>query len=100
MKPLNDSELREQIDKYIEYMAMCIGESKDERRDDVGMIFMDMENDIMQLIVNHDRQLLQTIRSRLPEKPRHNKSTSWEAGYDDCWIDVTTILDEIKGEIK
>jgi hypothetical protein len=66
-------------------------------------------DDYIALIADHDRQLLQTIASRLPEKLdasrlTHDEFMESKTGVlvraQNSVIDqITTILDEIKGEL-
>lgn len=39
------------LDEIVEWMALCIGESKDERRDDTSQIFDEMKTAFNQLLL-------------------------------------------------
>jgi hypothetical protein len=65
-------------------------------------------DDYIALIANHDRQLLKTIASRLPENKNYRRfdneseddiDAAYVSGYNAAINQITTILDEIKGEL-
>lgn len=69
-----EKELREAI----EYMAMCIGESRDERRDDTSLIFKEMEDKILAWRDAHTRE---AVRREL---------AYWAGFFEDTSMDAMT----------
>lgn len=45
-----------------------------------------------------NRELIQQLRDRLPEKEEYNHDISWEEGFNDCLKQVHQLLDEMGEE--